>query len=106
MGKLSPSTIAINTIAQSLANSASAARDLDAGISEDLRSLLHLAVCEIDRVRKAQRKAASAAKRAADKPGNKSEKKSSPKQKRNAEVAAAPKQKVRRKLTVNGISAH
>jgi hypothetical protein len=102
MANLSPTTVAINTIAQCLANAASAARELDSSISDDLRSLLRVALSEADRVRKASRKAAAAAKREGSKP----EKKSSTRT-RSVEQAPAPKQKGRRKAAAaNGVVAH
>jgi hypothetical protein len=64
MANLSPSTVAINTIAHCLANALDAANGLDASMSADLRALLRVASGEIDRVRKSNRKAAAAAKRA------------------------------------------
>ncbi len=76
MSTLSPSTVAINTIAHSLANALNAAAGLDATQSEDLCALLRIAAGEVDRVRKANRKAASAVKRAAKKSETKAEKKS------------------------------
>jgi hypothetical protein len=106
MPNLSPATIAINTIAHSLANAVSAASEFDAAVSQDLRSLLHLAACEVDRVRKANRKAASAAKRAGGK-SQKSEKKATPKRARAVEAPVAAKPRGRRKAsTVNGVTAH
>ena len=56
MANLSPSTVAINRIAHCLANALDASSGLDASMSADLRALL--------RVRKSNRKAAAAAKRA------------------------------------------
>ena len=106
MSTLSPSTVAINTIAHSLANALNAASGLDATVSDDLCALLRLAAGEVDRVRKASRKAASAAKRAAKKSENKAEKKS-PKRAGKTDAMAAPKQKGRRKAeTVNAVLAH
>ena len=106
MPKLSPATIAINTIAHSLANAVSAASEIDAAISQDLRSLLHLAASEVDRVRKSNRKAAAASKRAGGKP-QKPEKKAPVKRTRAAEGPVAAKPKSRRKAaTVNGVTAH
>ncbi len=104
MPNLSPSTIAINTIAHNLANAATAACDLDPAITQDLRSLLHLAACEVDRVRKASRKAAAAAKRAGGKPA-KPEKKASAKSAKNADASVAAKPRGRRKATANGVLA-
>jgi len=57
---MSPTTAAIESIAQHLAHACEAARGLDAMISEDLQSLLRIAGCEADRVRKASRKAGRA----------------------------------------------
>jgi hypothetical protein len=64
MANLSPSTVAINTIAHCLANALDASTGLDASMSADLRALLRVAAGEVDRVRKSNRKAAVAAKRA------------------------------------------
>ena len=64
MANLSPSTVAINRIAHCLANALDASSGLDASMSADLRALLRVASGEIDRVRKSNRKAATAAKRA------------------------------------------
>jgi hypothetical protein len=106
MSNLSPSTVAINTIAHCLANAAAAACELDAALAQDLRSLLHLASCEVDRVRKANRKAAAAAKRAGGKP-DKSEKKATAKRARATETPVEAKPKARRKAsTINGVTAH
>jgi hypothetical protein len=102
MSKLSPSTVAINTIAHNLANALNAVSELDRTISEDLRSLLHLASCEVDRVRKANRKAAAAAKRASGKPV-KSEKKTSAKRAKKDETPVAAKPRGRSKAVVNGV---
>jgi hypothetical protein len=59
MANMSPTTQAVNTIAQCLANAAEAARGLNLSASQDLRSLLHIAACEAERVRKAIRKPAA-----------------------------------------------
>ena len=64
MANFSPSTVAINTIAHCLANALDASSGLDVSMSADLRALLRVASGEIDRVRKSNRKAAAAAKRA------------------------------------------
>lgn len=107
MSTLSPTTVAINTIAHCLANAMNASAGLDAAISEDLRALLRLAAGEADRVRKASRKAASAAKRATNKSESKSVKKASSKSAGKADVAAVSKPKARRKVElVNGLVAH
>ncbi len=103
MSKLSPSTVAINTIAHCLANASNAVSELDASLSQDLRSLLHLAACEVDRVRKANRKAASAAKRAASGKTAKSGKKASTKRAKSIEAPVAAKTRGRRKAAVNGV---
>ena len=79
MANLSPSTVAINTIAHCIANAMDASSGLDATMSEDLRALLRIAATEIDRVRKSNRKAASVAKRAS---GGQSGKKSKSKRAR------------------------
>ncbi len=103
MANLSPATLAINSIAQCLAAAAEAARGLDLAASQDLRSMLHIAACEAERVRKAARKAS-----APKKPAAKASKKST-KAERAMAPAAAPKQaKSRRKaaVAVNGAAAH
>ena len=64
MAHLSPTVVAINTIAHCLANALDASAGLDAAMSDDLRALLRVATGELERVRKANRKASSAAKRA------------------------------------------
>lgn len=104
MPNLSPSTIAINTIAHNLANAANAARDLDTAISQDLRALLHLAASEVDRVRKASRKAAAAAKRSSAKTV-KSEKPAPTKRAKSVEAPVAAKPRGRRKASSNGVLA-
>ncbi len=71
MANLSPTTVAINTIAHNVANALDACIGLDASMSEDLRALLRIATTEIDRVRKANRKAAAAAKRTSGQSGKK-----------------------------------
>jgi hypothetical protein len=58
MANMSSTTAAIESIAQHLARACEAARGLDAMMSQDLQSLLRIAGCEADRVRKAGRKAA------------------------------------------------
>ena len=103
MAHLSPSTVAINTIAHCLANAIDAAAGLDASVSEDLRALLRIAASEAGRVRKANRKAAAAAKRTAE---SQSEKKATSKRKNQAEVQPAEKPKSRRRKAeaVNGVA--
>lgn len=99
MAQTSPMTLAINSIAQCLAAASEAARELDLALSQDLRSLLHLASCEADRVRKASRRRsqAASAKQAKKQPAAKV---------RNARsLAAAPQRKSRKAATVNG-AAH
>ena len=102
MANLSPTTVAINTIAHNLANAMDASAGLDAALSENLRALLRIAAGEIDRVRKANRKAAAAAKRAS----GQSEKKPGSKRARKAGTEDQPKpakQKGRsRKAEANG----
>jgi hypothetical protein len=66
MANMSPTTAAIVSISQHLAHAAEAARGLDMKVSEDLRSLLRIAGCEAERVRKSSRKL-SASKKAASK---------------------------------------
>jgi hypothetical protein len=102
MANLSPSTVAINSIAQCVANAAEAARSLDAAVSQDIRSLLHLAACEAERVRKMNRKAAAAAKLAP----KQAEKKAKAVRPQNVAVKVVPQQRSRRKAaTLNG-AAH
>jgi hypothetical protein len=107
MANLSPSTVAINTIAHCLANAMEASSGLDATMSEDLRALLRIATTEVDRVRKSNRKAASAAKRAH---GGSSGKKSKSKQasaKTEAPVKPAkPKSRSRKVEAINGVVTH
>ena len=110
MANLSPSTVAINTIAHYLANAMDASDGLDAALSEDLRALLRIAVGEIDRVRKANRKAAAAAKRAAV-AGKKSGSKSARKAEAKAETEQQPKPakskgRTRKAEAVNGVVTH
>jgi hypothetical protein len=57
MANISPVTQALNSIAQCLAAASEAARKLDLAQSQHLRSLLQIAGCEAERVRKASRKA-------------------------------------------------
>ena len=110
MANLSPSTVAINTIAHCLANAMDASAGLDSALSADLRALLRIATGEIDRVRKANRKAASAAKRAAQsvkKSGSKRARKAEAK----AEIEAQPKQakakrRNRKAEAANGVVTH
>jgi hypothetical protein len=65
MPNASPVTLAAESIAQCLLSASEAARRLDPAASQDLRSLLHIAICETERVRKAMRKTAAAAKKPA-----------------------------------------
>ncbi len=107
MANLSPSTVAINTIAHNLANAMDACAGLDASMSEDLRALLRMASTEIDRVRKANRKAATAAKRA----GGQSGKKGSSKRARKVQTEEQPKPaksraRSRKAETGNSVLAH
>jgi|SRR5208337_284830 len=102
MANPSPSTLAIDSIAQCLANAAEAARGLNCAASQDLCSLLQIAACEAERVRKAIRKAAP--KKAAAKADKKSTKRQ-----RVSETKVAPQQaRSRRKVaaTANGVAAH
>lgn len=106
MANLSPSTVAINTIAHCLANALDASAGLDSALSADLRALLHITTGEIDRVRKANRKAASAAKRAGQ-----SGKKSASKSARKAAIEEQPKPakskgRSRKADAVNGAVTH
>lgn len=109
MANLSPTTVAINTIAHNLANAAEAVKGLDTALSEDLRALLNIAAGEIARVRKEARKAAAAAKRS-EGSAKKSGKKIAAAAKKAPPVEApapapAPKPKTRRKAA-NGMTAH
>ncbi len=108
MANLSPSTVAINTIAHCIANAMDASSGLDATISEDLRALLRIAATEVDRVRKSNRKAMTAAKRTS---GGPSGKKSKTKQARSEKVEASakpakPKSRSRKAEAVNGLITH
>jgi hypothetical protein len=108
MANLSPSTVAINTIAHCLANALDASSGLDASMSADLRALLRVASGEIDRVRKANRKAAAAAKRA---PVVQSGKKAKSKRARAEETEAQPKpakskSRSRKAQAANGLVTH
>src|SRR5262249_28804273 len=101
MANISPTTYAIDSIAQCLAAADEAARRLDSTVSHDLRSLLHIAGCEAERVRKAARKA-----RSSKKPASKSAK-SPTKRARTVMTKMAPKQvKGRRRAAANGAAAH
>ena len=107
MANLSPSTVAINTIAHCLANALDASAGLDSAISEDLGALLRIASGEVDRVRKANRKASTAAKRAA----GLSTKKQKAKRVRVEQVeaepkAAKPRSRSRKVEAINGAVAH
>jgi hypothetical protein len=101
MANISPANQAIDSIAQCLANASEAARRLDNAISNDLRSLLRIAGCEAERVRKTARKHS-----ASKKPAPKSAK--GPAKRERAEVAKmAPQQtKGRRRAAANGVAAH
>jgi hypothetical protein len=108
MANLSPSTVAINTIAHCLANALDASSGLDASMSADLRALLRVASGEIDRVRKSNRKAAAAAKRA---PAAQSGKKAKSKRARAEETEAQPKpakskSRSRKAQAANGLVTH
>ncbi len=93
MANISPSTLAINTIAKSLANAVEAARGLDLAASQDLRSLLSIAASEVERVRKVSKKTSKSAKHSAAKRA------------RTAELKVAPQPKGRRKqAAANGAS--
>ncbi len=101
MANLSPVTQAIESIAQCLANAATAARAIDVAASQDLRSLLHIAGREAERVRRATRKARIVKKLAVKAPA-----KSPAKRVRAAVMKVAPQQtKSRRKAaSPNGIA--
>jgi hypothetical protein len=108
MANLSPSTAAINTIAHSLANALDASSGLDTTVSDDLRALLRIAVGEVDRVRKANRKATTAAKRAN---GGSSDKKTKSKRARAEESEpqakpAKPKSRSRKAEAANSLVTH
>jgi hypothetical protein len=108
MANPSPSTAAINTIAHCLANALDASAGLDTTVSDDLRALLRIAVGEIDRVRKANRKATRAARRAND---GSSGKKTKSKRTRAAETEAQakparPKSRSRKAEAANGLVTH
>jgi hypothetical protein len=101
MANISPATQAIDSITQCLAAACEAARRLDTKVSGDLRSLLHIAGGEAERVRKAARKA-----RMSKKPVSKSAK-SPAKRERAAAAKMAPQQaKSRRRVSANGAAAH
>jgi hypothetical protein len=100
MANISPANQAVDSIVQCLANASEAARRLDNAVSNDLRSLLRLAGCEAERVRKAARKQS-----ASKKPASKSAK--SPVKRERAVVAKmAPQTKGRRRAAANGVAAH
>ena len=108
MANLSPSTVAINTIAHCLANALDASTGLDASMSADLRALLRVASGEVDRVRKSNRKAAAAAKRA---PATQCGKKSKSKRARAEETESQPKpakskSRSRKADALNGVVTH
>lgn len=108
MANLSPSTVAINTIAHCLANALDASAGLDMTVSDDLRALLRVAAGEVDRVRKANRKATTAAKRAN---GGSSAKKTKSKRARAEETEvqakpAKPKNRSRKAEASNGLVTH
>jgi hypothetical protein len=108
MANLSPSTVAINTIAHCLANALDVSAGLDTTESDDLRALLRIAVGEVDRVRKANRKATTAAKRAN---GGSSGKKTKSKHARAEEVEAQakpakPKSRGRKAEATVGLATH
>ena len=108
MANLSPSSAAINTIAHCLANALDASAGLDTAVSDDLRALLRIAVGEADRVRKANRKATAAAKRAE---GGSSGKQTKSKRARARETEAQakpakPKSRSRKAEAANGLVAH
>ena len=108
MGNHSPSTVAINTIAHCLANALDASVGLDTTGADDLRALLRVAVGEVDRVRKANRKATTAAKRTN---GGSSGKKTKSKRARAEETEAQaqpakPKSRSRKAEATNGLVTH
>lgn len=100
MANISPTTAAIDMIAQHLSHAAEAACALDAMAAQDLRSLLHIAGCEAERVRKASRKAAR-------KTAAKATEKHAAKRERGVMVKAAPQQtRGRRKAATANGAAH
>ena len=107
MANLSPSTVAINTIAHCLANALDVSAELDASLAGDLRALLHIASGEVDRVRKANRKASTAAKRASVSPAKNQKAKRARVEQTEAEPKAAkPRSRTRKVEAINGAVAH
>ena len=105
MAHLSPSAAAINAIAHCLANALDASTGLDAQISEDLRAMLRIAAGEVDRVRKANRKAATAAKRASGEPEKKSRKRARPEETEAQRKPAKSKRRVRKAEAASSVIA-
>jgi hypothetical protein len=108
MSNLSPSTVAINTIAHCLANALDASAGLDMTAADDLRALLRIAAGEVDRVRKANRKATTAAKRAnRDSLGKKIKSKRARAEETEAQAQPVkPKNRSRKAEATNGLAAH
>ena len=102
MAHLSPSAAAINAIAHCLANALDA---LDAQMSEDLRAMLRIAAGEVDRVRKANRKAATVAKRASSEPEKKSRKSARAEETEAQRKPAKSKGRARKAVTANSVIA-
>jgi len=105
MAHLSPSAAAINAIAHCLANALDASTGLDARMSEDLRAMLRIAAGEVDRVRKANRKAATAAKRASGEPEKKSRKRARAEETEAQRKPAKSKGRVRKAEAANSVIA-
>ena len=107
MAQLSPTNISINTIAHNLANALDASAGLDPAMTEDLRVLLRLTAGEVDRIRKANRKAAAEAKRASGQAAKKPKTRS---RAANIEAEAKPTKSTARSRragpAINGVDAH
>jgi len=107
MSNLSPSTVAINTIAHCLANALDVSAGLDTTVAEDLRALLRVAAGEVDRVRKANRKATTAAKRVNGSTGKKTKSKRARAEETEAQAQPAkPKSRSRKAEATNGLATH
>jgi hypothetical protein len=107
MSNLSPSTVAINTIAHCLANALDVSAGLDTTVADDLRALLRIAVGEVDRVRKANRKATTAAKRVNGSSGKKTKSKRARAEETEAQAQPAkPKSRSRKAEATNGLATH
>ena len=103
MSNLSPSTVAINTIAHCLANALDVSAGLDTAAADDLRVLLRIAVGEVDRVRKAT----TAAKRANGSSGKKAKSKRARAEETEAQAQPVkPKSRSRKAEATNGLATH